>query len=308
MNNSILLNQVEKETWITDFLKEIEWNSKLNEKSKNTVLNIFIFLFKYLLTSSIIFIVLLLWANYNAYIDIAKSYLSPESMKITKDSMYTSINNTSIIKSANWDNEKSENEKKEDWLEKQISEEEKMDNVKNKTYHSMEKLVWYNKEIPINIDMMPYESRIIIPKIWKNIPLIDVEQKTVNNVKELEDVFMKELEDWVVRYPWSWKPGEVWNSFIFWHSSNFPWVPGEYNDVFALLWDLRIDDDIIVYYNQKKYIYKVIEKNVVKPWDTYVLKQMKKRKWTKEISLMTCWPVWTTLNRMIVTWQLVEEK
>jgi hypothetical protein len=65
--------------------------------------------------------------------------------------------------------------------------------VKNKTYHSMDKIVGFNKEIPIDIEITPYENRVVIPKIGKNIPLIEVERKTVKNVKELEDVFMKEL-------------------------------------------------------------------------------------------------------------------
>ena len=125
----------------------------------------------------------------------------------------------------------------------------------------------------------------------------------VKDVKELEDVFMKDLEKWVVRYPWSAKPGTNWNAFIFWHSSNFPWMPGEYKDVFALLDKLEFQDEIVVFYNQKKYTYKITEKKVVKPWDVSVLKRDNNK---AEITLMTCWPVWTTKNRILVVWQLVE--
>jgi sortase (surface protein transpeptidase) len=35
---------------------------------------------------------------------------------------------------------------------------------------------------------------------------------------------MKELQNGVIRYPGSAKPGDEGNSFIFGHSSNFPWV------------------------------------------------------------------------------------
>jgi sortase (surface protein transpeptidase) len=35
---------------------------------------------------------------------------------------------------------------------------------------------------------------------------------------------MKELENGIIRYPGSAKPGEDGISFIFGHSSNFPWV------------------------------------------------------------------------------------
>lgn len=302
-SETIILKNTEEETGISDFLKEIEeikeeeTENILVEKQENKILWTIIFLFKYILTSWTIFAVLLLATNYNAYFEIAKSYLNPEALETTKNWMYASINWSSLINSANWANEET--------IEQKISQEQKMDMVKNKTYHSMEKLVWFNKEISIDIDMAPYENRVIIPKIWKNIPLIDVEQRTVQNVKELEDVFMKELVNWIVRYPWSAKPGQEWNTFIFWHSSNFPWLEWKYNDVFALLDNVVFWDEIIVYFDQKKYTYKISEKKIIKPGDTSVLKR---ETWKKEISLMTCWPVWTTLNRMIVVWELVEEK
>ena len=179
--------------------------------------------------------------------------------------------------------------------------------VKNKNYHSMEKLnhTGIEKNIALNIDITPYENRIVIPKIGKNIPLVDVENRTVKNVKELENVFMKELVNWIVRYPGSAKPGQEWNSFIFWHSSNFPWLEGKYNDVFALLDNVVFGDEIIAYYDQKKYVYKVTQKKVIRPGDTSVLQKVEGK---KQISLMTCWPVGTTLNRMIVIWELVEIK
>jgi len=65
----------------------------------------------------------------------------------------------------------------------------------NKNFHSMNKIInkANNEQINLDIDITPYENRIIIPKIAKNIPLVNVENKQVTNVKELEDVFMEEL-------------------------------------------------------------------------------------------------------------------
>jgi hypothetical protein len=67
--------------------------------------------------------------------------------------------------------------------------------VKNKTYHSMDKLLndSYDKKLNMQIEIVPYENRIIIPKIGKNIPLVEVKNKTVQSVEELENVFMSEL-------------------------------------------------------------------------------------------------------------------
>jgi len=46
----------------------------------------------------------------------------------------------------------------------------------------------------------------------------------VSSEKELNNIFMNELENGIIRYPGSAKPGENGNSFIFGHSSNFPWI------------------------------------------------------------------------------------
>jgi sortase A len=122
-------------------------------------------------------------------------------------------------------------------------------------------------------------------------------------LKKLEEVFNDDLAKWVVRYPWSAKPGEVGNVFIFGHSSNFPWVKWKYNDVFALLNHLQKNDKIIVYYNQKKYVYKVTTKAVINPWEVGILKR---NKWKEELTLMTCWPIWTTLKRKIIIAELIK--
>lgn len=94
------------------------------------------------------------------------------------------------------------------------------------------------------------------------------------------------------------------NAFIFGHSSNYPWVKSDYNDIFALLDNLETGDEIIVYYNQKKYTYLVTDRAVVKPGDVKTLESRDPNK--KELSLMTCWPIGTTLERLIIFAELQE--
>lgn len=279
-----------------DVVENIEIKTEKNESILAKIWKNFIFFIKYIWTSTLIFAVLLSVTNYSAYIEIARSYLNPEALELNKQAMLASVQQSNIW-TKNQDGVLEEN------LEENTT--QKMEWVKNKTYHSMDKLINSTKnELDMNIEIVPYENRIVIPKIWKNIPLIEVQNKTVQNVKQLEDVFMKELVNWIVRYPWSARPWEIWNSFIFWHSSNFPWLEWKYNDVFALLDNVVFGDEIIAYYWQKKYTYKIKEKKVIKPGDVSVLKRNND---ISEISLMTCWPVWTTLNRMIVVWELVKE-
>jgi hypothetical protein len=43
-------------------------------------------------------------------------------------------------------------------------------------------------------DVTPYENRIIIPRLGKNIPLVDVEHDAHTKFGEMQDVFMEELK------------------------------------------------------------------------------------------------------------------
>lgn len=117
---------------------------------------------------------------------------------------------------------------------------------------------------------------------------------------------MEELRKGVVRYPGTARPGEAGNVFIFGHSSNYPWVKSIYNDVFALLDELQTGDEITVYYFQKKYTYIVTDRATVKPGDVKALEARDPTK--KELTLMTCWPVGTTLERILIFAELKEEK
>lgn len=153
-------------------------------KYKLKKLSIFIGFIKYLSTSSLIFAILILTANYSAYIDVAKSYLYEKEIKIEAKSILNSVEASKITSKLK--------EKKE--INKKISE----DIIKSKkSKYSIKNLVLEtNKEKPkLDIEITPYENRIIIPKITKNIPLVDIKQKSVSGSEELEDIFMKELED-----------------------------------------------------------------------------------------------------------------
>ncbi|MCB9806957.1 hypothetical protein H6768_03625 [Candidatus Peribacteria bacterium] len=76
----------------------------------------------------------------------------------------------------------------------------------------------------LSVNIAPYEDRIIIPKIGKNIPLVNVEHHDASSSTEWHKIFMKELENGIIKYPGSANPGEAGNSFIFGHSSNYPWA------------------------------------------------------------------------------------
>jgi LPXTG-site transpeptidase (sortase) family protein len=59
-----------------------------------------------------------------------------------------------------------------------------------------------------------------------------------------------------------------------------------------------------VFYDQVKYVYHVTDRATVKPGDVKTLESRDKTK--KELSLMTCWPVGTALERLIIFAELAE--
>ena len=293
MYEETIQEEIEKIKSETTDYREENIKETIVEKKSNFIENI-LFFFKYITTSALIFIVLLATTNYSAYTNIAKSYFFKEEMQRTEVSIISSVEAAKITTTIK--------EKKE--ILKKIASEDKNT---EKSKYSIKKLASgvSKADFKLDIEITPYENRIIIPKIWKNIPMLDIKNQTITWPKELENIFMKELENGIIRYPGSTKPWKEWNTFVFWHSSNFPWIKWDYNDVFSLLDNVSYGDEIIMYYDQKKYVYKIKEKKVITPWDVEILKRDNKK---DELTLMTCWPIWTTLNRLIVIWEFVEEK
>ncbi len=286
--------------WISSDTEDVE-DAKEGVTKKHSYIAHGIFAIRYALTSVCIFSLLLFGTNYSAYIDIAKSYIFEDAINRTTETLLNSVSAWEIVSEEAVLNTKKTKQDRKDELKKQ---QEKSD-IKEDKYAMKQLVAHMNKEeIDLSISLVPYENRIVIPKIGKNIPLIDVQQEKVEGKDELDDILMKELEQWVVRYPWSALPWEKWNAFVFWHSSNFPWIAGEYNDVFSRLWQVNTWDIVYSYYGQKKYTYRIVEKKVIKPTEVDILKRDND---VSELTLMTCWPIGTTLNRLILIGELIEE-
>lgn len=148
----------------------------------------------------------------------------------------------------------------------------------------------------------PDDSRIIIPKINKNVPLVFVQtQVSGKEWQEVEGVLMDALKRGVVHYPDSAMPGEVGNFVVTGHSSYYPWDNGRYKSVFALLEEVEVGDEIIYYHKQKKFVYKIKSKEVVLPDQVNVLNGSN----TKETTIITCVPVGTNLKRLVLKGELV---
>lgn len=248
----------------------------------------------YLGISTIVFVLLLGATNWSSYSTLLSAYVNPDGLKASGNDIVSMLGKSKItVYADDTENTASKQEQEED-IKKKL--EESNTSIKENKF-SPKKLITSAAKLDVDFDITPYDNRIIIPKIGKNIPLVDVGIQSGFDFDHIENIFMKELEKGIVRYPGTARPGENGNAFIFGHSSNYPWMKGEYNSVFALLDELTFGDEIIVYYNQKKYTYVIKEKKVIKPGNVKVLDRDPDK---KELSLMTCWPIGTTINRLIV--------
>jgi sortase A len=165
------------------------------------------------------------------------------------------------------------------------------------------------KSIPdINIDVTPPDFRLVIPKIDQNLPVITVPSTHVidRDWDALENDIQDKLKDGIVHYPATSLPDRGGNTVITGHSSYFPWDPGRFKDVFALLHDVDVGDKVALYYKQKKYIYQISEKDIVLPSNIDVLRQPGNKEQVNQLTLITCTPIGTNLKRLIVTGDLLE--
>lgn len=138
-----------------------------------------------------------------------------------------------------------------------------------------------------------------IPELEENtiyIPKINVTAPITWNIPNIPEKVSSGLEKGTIHLLGTALPGEVGNVFITGHSSNYLWAKGNYKSIFALIPELVIGDQIYVRYSNVTYIYKINSKTTVKPDDLSVLKQED----DSLLTIMTCWPVGTSLYRMVI--------
>ena len=140
---------------------------------------------------------------------------------------------------------------------------------------------------------------VVIEKIGVNAPIVADVSVTDKNA------YMEALKSGIAHasvsdYP-SEKPGNV---YLFAHASIDFWRLGRYATVFNLLRKLEKGDKVHVFYKGDDYIYEVINKEVQKGFNTFPLTRT-----TIEpiLTLQTCDPPGTTLNRLIVTAKLIKK-
>lgn len=151
-------------------------------------------------------------------------------------------------------------------------------------------------ETPIIVDTasaaVGTTPKVIIPKINVEIP-VDYSQTTTD-----EATLQKALDNGVIHYPTTVKPGEAGNAAFFGHSSNNILNPGKYKFAFVLLHKLVEGDTFYLTRDGKAYAYEVISRRVVEPTEIGVLGSVPNE--TATATLITCDPPGTSLKRLVV--------
>lgn len=149
-----------------------------------------------------------------------------------------------------------------------------------------------------DLTVAPPGSFIFIPHINVRAPIVEPVGVNYGGAwKAVEDQIQKSLEQGVVHLSGTALPGERGNVFLTGHSSYYPWAPGKYKDVFALLPRVEIGDAVEVYHDEQRFVYRVTDLREVLPTDVGVIAPTDDYR----LTLMTCTPVGTALRRLIVT-------
>lgn len=144
----------------------------------------------------------------------------------------------------------------------------------------------------VPVDTPPVDSvRLHIPKIDVDAPVVYDERSY------LEEKIQKALERGVVHYGTTAMPGQAGNIVLLGHSSGQLWTPGDYKFVFTMLEKLSVNDRIFLEYKGTRYIFSVTDSKVVPPSDLSVAQHTPE----PQLTLITCTPVGTDTNRLVVT-------
>jgi LPXTG-site transpeptidase (sortase) family protein len=141
---------------------------------------------------------------------------------------------------------------------------------------------------------LPNNARLVIDEIGVDAPI-------VFDASNDPDAIYARLEDGVVNYGSSAKPGNPGAAVILGHSSAYPWYKGDYGAVFALLGKLKPGTRFYVQYEDNRtFVYEISESVVFNPFnDDPRLTELENLQGDSVI-LISCYPVGTDYLRIAV--------
>lgn len=133
---------------------------------------------------------------------------------------------------------------------------------------------------------------VVIPKIGAN-------EKIIANVDpDNEKEYLQVLLHNIAHAKGTAFPGVNGTTYLFAHSTDDFWNVGRYNAVFYLLNKMQKGDDVVLFFNNKRYNYVVNDTKIIDPSDThYITANLGQG---ERVILQTCWPPGTSWKRLLV--------
>ena len=131
------------------------------------------------------------------------------------------------------------------------------------------------------------------------IPKIGASAKIFPNVDPNDpNAYLPVLQQGIAHAQGSVFPGHSGNTYLFAHSTDNWWDVGRYNAVFYTLNNLSTNDQIVVFFENRRYDYVVTQKIISNPEDTSLITA--NHHGPQQLVLQTCWPPGTTWKRLYV--------
>jgi len=138
------------------------------------------------------------------------------------------------------------------------------------------------------------------PGNWILIPSIGVRVPLALSPSIKDPDIIKTLERGAALYPNGIAPGRLGNTFIAAHSTGNPWH-GAYRFAFLKINQVVPGNEILLDYQGTRYTFRVVGSEIVKPAPDFRIVSDRP---VPTVTLMACWPLWSTNNRMLVRGEL----
>lgn len=149
---------------------------------------------------------------------------------------------------------------------------------------------------PIQVPLTPAYNAAEATQNWIRIPTIGVNVPLIQSPSLADADVIKTLEQGAALYPNGVTPGALGNTFISAHSTGEPWK-GAFRFAFIRINELKNGDAMYVDWRGARYAYRIVKSEIITP--TADFKVISDRP-VPTISLMACWPLWSTSKRMLI--------
>jgi len=131
------------------------------------------------------------------------------------------------------------------------------------------------------------------------IPKLGIDEQIVANVDPNNpNDYLPVLQHAVAHAKGSVFPGDPGTVYLFAHSTDNWWDVGRYNAIFYTLSNLSLGDEIVIFFDNRRYDYVVTQQIISDPEDTTLLTGQ--HTGPSRLVLQTCWPPGTSLKRLYV--------